>query len=230
MLELLNISKFYGNDHTRRDVLKDISLTIERSDTIAIIGPSGSGKSTLLNIMGTLDTPDSGIVKFNGLEIHSLGEPALADIRNRHIGFMFQLHHLLPQLNLIENVLLPVLPQKDKALYKKALARAMDLLQIVGLSDKINQFPGQMSVGECQRTAIVRALINEPELILADEPTGSLDQESAEQLGDLLLDIKKKLAVAIIVVTHSSSLAKRMSSIYKLSDGKLLPFTEQDKF
>lgn len=228
MLELLNISKFYGNDHTRRDVLKNISLNVERGDTIAIVGPSGSGKSTLLNIMGTLDTPASGIVKFNGLEIHSLGESALADIRNRHIGFMFQLHHLLPQLNLIENVLLPVLPQKDKTLHKKALARAMDLLQIVDLSDKINQFPGQMSVGECQRTAIVRALINDPELILADEPTGSLDQESAEQLGDLLLDMKKKLAVAIIVVTHSSSLAKRMGSIYKLSDGKLLPFTVQD--
>jgi ABC-type lipoprotein export system ATPase subunit len=226
MLELLNISKSYGNEHTIRDVLKDISLTVERGDTIAIIGPSGSGKSTLLNIMGTLDTPASGVVKFNGLEIHLLGEPALADIRNRHIGFMFQLHHLLPQLSLLENVLLPVLPQKDKALHKKALARAMDLLQLVGLSDKLSQFPGQMSVGECQRTAVVRALINEPELILADEPTGSLDQESAEQLGNLLLDLNKKLAVAIVVVTHSFNLAKRMTTTYKLSEGKLLPYTD----
>jgi lipoprotein-releasing system ATP-binding protein len=228
MLELVNVSKFYGSEHTRRDVLKDISLTVERGDAIAIIGPSGSGKSTLLNIMGTLDIPAAGVVKFNGLEIHSLGESALADIRNRHIGFMFQLHHLLPQLNLLENVLLPVLPLKEKASHKKAHARAMDLLQIVGLADKVNQFPGQMSVGECQRTAVVRALINEPELILADEPTGSLDQESAEQLGDLLLAIKKKLAVAIIVVTHSSSLAKRMNNIYRLSDGKLSPFAGQD--
>lgn len=227
LLELLNISKFYGNGHTRRDVLNDISLTVARGDAIAIVGPSGSGKSTLLNIIGTLDNPDSGIIKFKGLELHTLGESELANIRNRHIGFVFQLHHLLPQLNLIENVLIPVIPQKDKTLRKKAYARAMDLLQKVGLSDKIQQFPGQMSVGECQRAAVVRALINEPELILADEPTGSLDQESAAQLGDLLLDIKKNFSVAIVVVTHSSELAKRMSNIYQLSEGKLTPLNEE---
>jgi lipoprotein-releasing system ATP-binding protein len=228
LLELLNISKFYGNGHTRRDVLNNISLTVKGGDTIAVIGPSGSGKSTLLNIAGTLDNPDSGIVKFDGLELHDLKESELANIRNQHIGFVFQLHYLLPQLNLIENVLIPVIPQKDKAFHKKAHARAMDLLQAVGLSDKIHQFPGQMSVGECQRAAVVRALINEPELILADEPTGSLDQASAAQLGDLLLDIKKNFSVAIIVVTHSTELAKKMSSVYRLYEGKLTTFTEHN--
>jgi ABC-type lipoprotein export system ATPase subunit len=228
LLELLNISKFYGNGHTRRDVLNNISLTVKGGDTIAVIGPSGSGKSTLLNIAGTLDNPDSGIVKFDGLELHDLKESELANIRNQHIGFVFQLHYLLPQLNLIENVLIPVIPQKDKPFHKKAHARAMDLLQAVGLSDKIHQFPGQMSVGECQRAAVVRALINEPELILADEPTGSLDQASAAQLGDLLLDIKKNFSVAIIVVTHSTELAKKMSSVYRLYEGKLTTFTEHN--
>ena len=222
MLELLNISKFYGTEHTKRDVLKNISLTVEGGDTIAIIGPSGSGKSTLLNIMGTLDTPASGIVKFNGLEIHLLGEPALADIRNRHIGFMFQLHHLLPQLSLLENVLLPVLPQKDKALHKKALARAMDLLQLVGLSDKLSQFPGQMSVGECQRAAVIRALINEPILLLADEPTGSLDHNSAQTLGELLREINIKFSIALVVVTHSAELSGLMKSQYQIDNGKLI--------
>lgn len=227
-VELQDISKYYGNkgNNSRREVLNNISLSVHPGDSIAIIGPSGSGKSTLLNIIGTLDTPTSGIVCFNDKEVNTLSEPALAKIRNQHIGFVFQMHYLLPQLSLIENVLIPAIPQKDKAKRKTAGARAMDLLNQVGLADKIHQLPGQMSVGECQRAAVVRALINEPELILADEPTGSLDHDSAEQLGDLLVEIKKNFSVAIIVVTHSSELAGRMNKTYRLISGKLVPLNE----
>jgi lipoprotein-releasing system ATP-binding protein len=228
LIELRHITKYYENSGTgtKRMVLDDISLSINPGDAIAIVGPSGSGKSTLLNIIGTLDSPSSGSVCFDGKEINSLKEAELANIRNQHIGFVFQMHHLLPQLTLIENVLIPAIPQIDKAKHRTASIRAMNLLQHVGLADKVNQYPGQMSVGECQRAAVVRALINEPDLILADEPTGSLDNDSAMQLGDLLMDIKKNFSVAIIVVTHSSELAQRMSITYRLVNGKLVPFSK----
>jgi len=222
-VELGDISKFYktpGTDITR-NVLNEISLSISENDSIAIVGPSGSGKSTLLNIIGTLDEPSSGSVKFNNDEINHLEEKKLAELRNNNIGFVFQQHHLLPQLTLIENVLLPVIPQKDKDLKETATKRAMELLESVGLNDKIHQRPGQMSVGECQRAAVVRALINEPGIILADEPTGSLDSESAEVMGNLLSDINKKRGVALVVVTHSMELAEKMKIVYKLDGGKL---------
>ncbi len=223
-IELQNISKSYASNQSNpgREVLNGISLAVNPGDAIAIVGPSGSGKSTLLNIMGTLDIPTSGNVLFNNDPILSLPEPVLAEIRNRKIGFVFQMHHLLPQLNLLENVLLPVIPLKDKAKHKSSLARATELLQYVGLGDKTHQLPGQLSVGECQRAAVVRALINEPEIILADEPTGSLDHDSAERLGDLLFQIRKEHSLAIVVVTHSLELAVRMDTIYKLLNGKLV--------
>lgn len=218
IVELENVSKSYENQGivTRRDVLKEINFSIKAGDSISIVGPSGSGKSTLLNILGTLDEPSDGIVKIKGNNIQNYSEKQLAEIRNKNIGFIFQLHHLLPQLSLIENVLVPTIPFADKNYKKVALERAMNLLENVGLADKIHQRPGQMSGGECQRATVVRALINEPELILADEPTGSLDQDSAEQMGELLSDINKKQNVAMVVVTHSMELAKKMDSIYKL--------------
>jgi len=222
-VELAEISKYYktpGAD-IKRNVLNEISLSISENDSIAIVGPSGSGKSTLLSILGTLDEPSSGSVKFNGNEINHLEEKKLAEIRNSNIGFVFQQHHLLPQLSLIENVLLPVIPQKDKGIKETAAKRAMELLESVGLNDKIHQRPGQMSVGECQRAAVVRALINEPAVILADEPTGSLDSESAEVMGNLLSDINKRRGVALVVVTHSMELAKKMKIIFKLDQGEL---------
>ena len=219
-LELKNINKSYENG-TFRQVLDNISLTINIGDALAIIGPSGSGKSTLLNIMGTLDKPTSGSVTFNGIEIGSFNEPSLANLRNQHIGFVFQKHYLLPQLNSLENVLVPVIPQKDKAKFKVAQTRAMELLDKVGLADKSHQLPGQLSVGECQRVAVVRALINEPEIILADEPTGSLDQELAAQLGDLLTSLRKDFSMAMVVVTHSLEFALRMDKVYKLENGRL---------
>ncbi len=223
LIELKNIGKTFINPGTdsHRDVLVDINLKIFSGDSVAIVGPSGSGKSTLLNIIGTLDSPTSGNIFFKGMEIGLLNEMQLAPIRNKNIGFIFQLHHLLPQLSLIENVLLPVLPQNSKKIQKDATSRAMELLEIVGLADRIHQRPGQLSGGECQRAAVVRALINQPELILADEPTGSLDQDSAAQVGDLLGKINSEFKVALVVVTHSLTLAEKMGTIYRLSHGKL---------
>ncbi len=223
IIELNKVGKSYINPGTniQRDVLSDINLTVNNGDSLAIVGPSGSGKSTLLNIVGTLDIPSSGTVKFKGEDVIGFDEKRLAQIRNQSIGFVFQFHHLLPQLSLIENVLVPVIPQNRKVKGKAINARAMELLDSVGLVDRIHQRPGQLSGGECQRAALVRALINQPEMILADEPTGSLDQDSAAQLGELLLDINKKHNVAIVVVTHSLTLAEKMKTIYRLSHGRL---------
>ena len=224
IITLKNISKHYKipGSANNREVLNNINLEIKKGDSLAITGPSGSGKSTLLNIMGTLDLPGSGKVIFKGKDVSKLDNNQLASIRNSNIGFVFQLHHLLPQLNLFENIMLPLIPQKNKNKRNEASARAMDLLESVGLADNIYQKPGQLSGGECQRAAVVRALINEPELILADEPTGSLDQESAQQLGELLSQINIEHKVAIVIVTHSTTLANKMKTTYNLSAGRLL--------
>ncbi|MFC2117711.1 ABC transporter ATP-binding protein [Bacteroidota bacterium] len=223
IVELEKISKSYeipGSNH-RRIVLNDISLSIDSGDSVSIVGPSGSGKSTFLNIIGTLDKPDSGSVKFDKENISEFHNTKLAELRNNNIGFVFQLHHLLPQLNMMENILLPLIPQKNKKKQKEAAQRAIVLLENVGLADNIFQRPGQLSGGECQRAAVVRALINEPELILADEPTGSLDQESAQQMGELLSKINKEHNITLVVVTHSMELAGKMNNMYSLSNGKL---------
>jgi len=217
---LEHISKKYPT--AEKNVLEDVSLTIGSNETLAIIGPSGCGKSTLLNIIGTLDKPGSGTVSINDVDITSLNDTDTAAIRNEKIGFVFQLHHLLPQLNLLDNVLLPSLVLRDKTLKATSVSRAMELLETVGLADKIRQYPGQLSVGECQRAALVRALINQPELILADEPTGSLDQESAEQVGNLLLSIHQMFKVSLVVVTHAPLLATKMNTVYSLQNGHLI--------
>lgn len=226
IVELDNIRKYYetpGNG-IRREVLRGVSLQISRGDSLAIVGPSGSGKSTLLNIIGSLDSSSLGSVKYHGEDFANMSEKQLAVIRNQSIGFIFQDNHLLPQLNLIENVLVPVLPQTDRIARQKAKSRAMELLDSVGLADRINQRPGQLSGGECQRAAVVRALINEPELILADEPTGSLDQETAEQMGNLLASINRDHNVALVVVTHAIELAQKMSAVYSLEKGILVNY------
>jgi lipoprotein-releasing system ATP-binding protein len=224
IIELENVFKSYTNhsDLPQRSVIEGITLKVSAKDSIAIVGPSGCGKSTLLNLIGTLDKPTSGIIKIDNNDISKLNNLKLAEIRNQKIGFVFQLHHLLPQLNLIENVLLPSLVVIDKKARNSAHSRAMELLKSVGMDDKINQFPGQLSGGECQRAAVIRALINEPDIILADEPTGSLDQESAEQIGNLLTKINKEQNVALVIVTHSMDLAGKLNIIYKLKNGKLV--------
>lgn len=201
-------------------VLNDISLNINQGDSIAITGPSGSGKSTLLNMLGTLDIPSSGEVLIDGKSTRDFISNDLALLRNKKIGFVFQTHLLLPQLTVLENILLPVIPQ-DKTMKKLAPERARNLLNEVGLADRTGSYPGKMSVGECQRIAVVRALINEPELILADEPTGSLDHNSAERLSDLFMELRSKHSFTLVAVTHSQDLAKRMQVVYQLINGKL---------
>ena len=223
IIKLENITKSYENSdsHSSQTVLRDINFSVSKGESISIIGSSGTGKSTLLNLMGTLDKPTLGRILLQGDDVALLNADQLAEIRNKKVGFIFQMHHLLPQLSALENVLVPLMLEKDKN--KKALAskRAIELMIMVGLHDKLNQFPGKLSVGECQRVAVVRALINEPEIILADEPTGSLDEESAIKLVDLLIEISNKQQVALVMVTHSNELASKLKSTYKLSMGKL---------
>ncbi|MBT3302869.1 MAG: ABC transporter ATP-binding protein [Bacteroidetes bacterium] len=223
MIEIQNLSKQYENaSQIIQEVLLDINLTIELGDSIAIVGPSGSGKSTLLNLIGSLDIPSSGDIMFEGKNINQLNEKEVSEFRNTKIGFVFQQHHLLPQLTLLENVLLPTLVSNNKDDASKIEIRAKQLLKKVGLEDKIDQSPSHCSVGECQRAAVVRALINQPKVILADEPTGSLDEQNASELVDLLSQINKDENVSIVMVTHSLELASKMKKVYKLSNKKLV--------
>ena len=217
-IELDNITKLY--DGNPRPVLDNISLKISEGSSIAVVGPSGSGKSTLLNLLGTLDFPTTGEVLFNGKSTNSLATDDLVKLRNNNIGFIFQTHLLLPQLTVLENILLPVIPQ-GKNEQKSAPERAYRLIDSVGLADKKHRFPGEMSVGECQRVAVIRALINQPELLLADEPTGSLDHDSAEILIDMLIELRQIQPFTLVAVTHSAELAKRMEITYKLINGKI---------
>lgn len=201
--------------------MDQLSLEINVGERVAIVGPSGSGKTTLLNLIGTLDRPDSGKMIFDGQDLSIMNDNQLAQFRNRKIGFVFQMHHLLPQLSLWENVLLPALT--DPALQgKETEDRAKRLIERVGLGDMVSQKPTELSGGECQRTAVVRALINSPALLLADEPTGALDQKSSGNLTDLLIELNKEEGVALVVVTHSLEVAKKMDRIFKLENGKLV--------
>ena len=199
-------------------VLKGITLTVNRGESIAIVGPSGSGKSTLLNILGSLDSPTNGSIQLDGQELAHLTEQDLASVRNKKIGFIFQSHHLLPQCSVLENVLVPTLAENGKA-PAGAVQRAKQLLDRVGLGHRLTHRPAQLSGGECQRVAVVRALINQPSLILADEPTGALDHSNAESLADLLVELNRDEKVTLIVVTHSTDLAERMGTTHQLQDG-----------
>jgi len=221
LLQLKNISKGYGEpgSHSFRPVLKELELTIEKGDKIAVIGPSGSGKTTLLNLIGALDLPNSGEVIFDGKNITGYSKKELANLRNKHLGFIFQLHHLMPQLTLWENVLLPLLPQGNIGKDQKDWAEY--LIKKVGIWEQRKQKPSEMSGGECQRTAVVRALVNKPELILADEPTGALDEENATALSELLMQLSDEEKVTLITVTHSTELAGKMDKKYVLRNGKL---------
>jgi len=221
LLQLKNISKGYGEPgtHNFRPVLQELNLDIEKGSRLAIIGPSGSGKTTLLNLIGALDLPDSGEVIFNGQDITSYSKNELAAFRNRNLGFVFQMHHLMPQLTSWENILLPVLPQGKVS--KETSDWAEYLIKKVGIWEQRNQKPSQMSGGECQRTAVVRALINKPELILADEPTGALDEANANALSELLISLSEEEDVTLVTVTHSAELAASMEKRLILKNGKL---------
>jgi ABC-type lipoprotein export system ATPase subunit len=223
LLQLKNVTKQFipGAGVSPLTVLDSVLLEVEKSESVAVVGPSGSGKSTLLNIIGTLDRPTSGEVKLDGRDLQGLNDLELATIRNREIGFVFQAHHLLPQCTLLENVLVPTLAGKERRATAQDEERARRLLQRVGLNERLAHRPGQLSGGERQRVAVVRALINQPKLLLADEPTGALDHESATRLGQLLVELNREEGVTLIVVTHSQELAGQMVRRLELRDGKL---------
>ncbi len=227
LIRLSHIGKSYRSRYGKvsREVLNDLILTVEQGEKIAIVGPSGSGKTTLLNIMGMLDKPDTGEVWFDGRDVSRYNQAELAAFRNREIGFVFQFHHLLPQLTLWENVLLPTLPSGKND--GDARERAERWLRRTGIWDQRLQKPAELSGGECQRAAVVRALINEPRLLLADEPTGALDEENARSLGHLLTAMNRDTGITLIVVTHSMELARTMDRVYLLKHGNLSLYTEQ---
>jgi len=223
LLRLTEVSKRYESPTGAEavSVLRDISMEIGRTESVAVVGPSGSGKSTLLNIIGTLDRPTSGQVLLDGQDLSRIDDIKIAAVRNRQIGFVFQAHHLLPQCTVLENVLVPTLANNDAALRNGAGERAKRLLDKVGLGARLTHRPGQLSGGERQRVAVVRALINQPKLLLADEPTGALDRASAQNLADLLVQLNREEGVTLVVVTHALDLAKRMGRVLELRDGRL---------
>jgi ABC-type lipoprotein export system ATPase subunit len=220
MIKLHSITKTYPSGDSVRRVLNGLSLEVQKGETVAIVGPSGSGKTTLLNIIGALDKADSGQVLFEGTDIMLMDKNLLPALRNQKIGMVFQLHHLLPQCTLWENVLVPTIPLNKKNMESEK--HAENLLKRTGIWEQRFQKPAELSGGECQRAAVVRALINRPSLILADEPTGALDHVNALMLTDLLLDLNKEQGTALIVVTHSMELAAKMNKVYRLMDGQLI--------
>ena len=220
VVELQGVSKEYKSGPQSVLVLKDVNLAIKVGERLAVVGPSGSGKSTLLNLIGTLDAPTSGRVLFKGRDVARFSAKDVARVRNRDIGFVFQQHHLLPQYTVLENVLLPTLIAEASP---RVVKRAEELLDRVGLADRVHHRPNEISGGERQRVAVVRALINRPSLLLADEPTGSLNQQGADELAQLLLDLNREFEMALVVVTHSMSIAERIGRIFELRDRSLHP-------
>ncbi|MDP6467220.1 MAG: ABC transporter ATP-binding protein [Pirellulaceae bacterium] len=218
-LVVSNVAKSYATRDKPLVVLRDISLELSVGENVAILGPSGSGKSTLLHIMGTLDTPTSGEVTLRDQNPFQLDETQLAKFRNENIGFIFQDHHLLPQLSVLENVLIPTIAAGGAT--SDSTARAKDLIERVGLSPRMDHRPSELSGGERQRVAVARALVQNPALLLADEPTGSLDRTNANAIGRLLLDLQQQENTLLVVVTHSMELANLMSRRLELDDGRL---------
>ncbi len=223
-LELEGVSKGYRGaaESASLAILHDVHLILRRGDSVSIVGPSGSGKTTLLNLIGTLDRPDSGRVRLAGQDVSQLDEQALARLRNQQVGFVFQFHHLLPHLSVLENALVPTLAFPVAGRGAEAVERSRRLLDRVGLGARMTHRPGQLSGGERQRAALVRALVNQPRLLLADEPTGSLDPRSAQELGALLVDLNREEQVTLVVVTHSVQLASAMRRVVELRDGTLV--------
>ena len=221
LLQLKNIFREFpsAEDDTPLEVLRSLSMDVARGESIAIVGPSGCGKSTLLNLIGTLDQPTSGAIAFDGQDLIALNDDELALLRNREMGFIFQNHHLLPQCTVMENVLIPTLAHGNAT--DEEEERARHLLNRVGLGRRLSHRSGQLSGGERQRVAVVRALINQPQLLLADEPTGALDQTTADQLGQLLVELNAEENVTLITVTHSGKLADQMSRTVELKDGQI---------
>ncbi len=219
MIQLNNLSKTFIKDGNRIEVLKSLDFTITRGESLAILGVSGAGKSTLIHILGTLDHPTSGSVLFDDIDVFQWEKKKLAEFRNKKIGFVFQFHNLLPEFNSLENTMMPALIHGLP--HREARERAAAILHEVGLGDRITHKPGELSGGEQQRVAVARALVMEPEIILADEPTGNLDSETGKKIEDILLDLNRMKRITLVVVTHNRSLADRMSKNIGLRDGKI---------
>lgn len=215
MLTASNIHKRYGTV----EVLKGVDITIEKGEVVSIVGPSGSGKSTLLHIMGTLDKPDNGNVFLHKQNVTNLQGNSLSSFRNKHIGFVFQFHHLLPEFSALENVCIPGwLSKKNKTEVKD---KAIELLKILGLSHRMDNKPSQLSGGEQQRVAVARALINSPDIVFADEPTGNLDTANAKELHQLFFDLRKQFQQTFLIVTHNEELAQLSDRVLQMKDGKI---------
>ena len=219
LLEVNDLFKSYGSGDQRVDVLKGISMQIRYGETIALLGASGAGKSTLMHIIGVLDRPTSGSVRYSGKDIFSKSERDLATFRNGSIGFVFQFHHLLPEFTALENVMMPALI--SGASRSKASAAALSILEEVGLAHRVTHKPGELSGGEQQRVAVARALVMQPDLLLADEPTGNLDMKTSESIHQLFEDLHAKRGLSILVVTHNERLAARTTRQIRLVDGKI---------
>lgn len=219
LIEIKDLRKTFVKDGTHIEVLKGIDLHIERGESLAIVGASGAGKSTLLHIMGTLDRPSAGTVRVKGADVFKWGEKELARFRNRTIGFVFQLHNLMPEFTTLENVMIPALiGGLDR---REAKDRAAEILNDLGLGARLRHKPGELSGGEQQRVAVARAMVMSPEIMLADEPTGNLDTETGKKIEDILIKLNQEKKITLILVTHNPRLAERMSRTVGLQDGKI---------
>ena len=221
ILELKNIHKNFRLGENDIEVLDGIEISILQGETFAIVGPSGSGKTTLLQIIGLLDSPTRGELYVRGESSEDLNDKSKSRLRNEFFGFIYQFHHLLNEFTALENTMMPLLIRNQTT--KEARAKAEDLLIRIGLEHRINHKPHELSGGECQRVAVARALVTSPSLILADEPTGNLDPETADRVFDSFLDLNRSLNTSLIMVTHNQELAKRMDKVYELNFGKLIP-------
>ncbi|MEW6162412.1 MAG: ABC transporter ATP-binding protein [Nitrospirota bacterium] len=225
MIEVQNLRKSFTTEAGELQVLKGIDLSIKEGEMVGIVGASGVGKSTLLHILGALDRPTSGKVFYNGTDIFSRDEDSLASFRNKTVGFVFQFHHLLPEFNALENVMMPglisVRREASGVRRKKIFERAERLLDEMGLSERKEHRPGELSGGEQQRLAVARALILEPQVVLADEPTGNLDTATGEELFNLLINLNKEKGITLVIVTHNESLSRRCHRVLKMVDGRI---------
>ncbi len=217
VLSAENICKSYNNGSGELIVLNNFKLNVHRNEIISIMGQSGSGKSTAMNILSTLDKPDSGVVKIDGINVNNLNEMSLSKLRNQDIGFVFQFHHLLPEFNALENVLIPTWIMKKENME----AEALNLFSVLGLSERIDHFPNQLSGGERSRVALIRGIINRPKILFADEPTGNLDEKNAIKLIDLLVEINRDFKQAIVLTTHNPDVASIGHRRYRLEKGAL---------